>query len=849
MVVARTELKVVDGSTTYNFPIIPTETGGKAVRITTKEWEPGDPVFPWRKALHPFDAGLTSSKLANPRGYIGGMDSTIDASYDGFLVPSPKVTSPTMPTAAVLSVIQFRAQASNTFSAATSVVVDKPTGTVDNDVLILVVTINVLTAITATGWTLVQDTDDGATHRIATYRKTAATEGANYTISFGAASGSAIIATYIGVDTAAVVNASNENTTASSTSHTTASITPNITGCRLITVFSLNNGASSWTAPSGMIERKDLASTYTTSIDDVQYDSTSAITKTGTSAAAATGLTHIIALNALSTAPSLTGTNVFNVGMIYNSLAYFGAGRYLYKMSAAYAVTTVKDFGTSKRISTLTVFENELVITFLTEDYLWTMTTAEVFTESPTVLAIASGTEGKKHWVAQSNNKLLNCITGAGTLTNYAPASPNQYTVGDSGQAIIDIIDFAGQPYVIKPEGVFAPDFKADFQNQTPQITYPHSSTGKRAWRGFNSLWVPTVSGTIQVTPGESKLNGPEDSHKPEFLWRVRHGVQYGNAMYVLADDGNTAVQTMICKVVRDTKSLTDNEFIYHELAWVANNQTAAEVILAFPNPTNPSIVIGQQANLRYFKLGRGSTRYIDDTNYLYEASWGLYTGLFSPVESNEADILATLVGAKIVMWQPGTTYQINQFEYSIDGRFSAYVNGSFTSMLTTQEGGGTEAITGTVDGPLATFTRYASIGATGQLFGLRLSGAITGAPSGITRLEIRELWAFGFLHPKVLDLVTITLNADVKAKVRGLLPGRSPGTTRRLFSNWKEAGTVLQGVIRDYEESRTTRFIVVGVEANNLVTRSGSMGRMEEANAVTVTLARVDYASAFADA
>lgn len=62
----RTELQLHDptSDTDYFFTIVPNQDGrGKAIQITSKDWEPADGTLPWRVALHPWAAGIGPDRI------------------------------------------------------------------------------------------------------------------------------------------------------------------------------------------------------------------------------------------------------------------------------------------------------------------------------------------------------------------------------------------------------------------------------------------------------------------------------------------------------------------------------------------------------------------------------------------------------------------------------------------------------------------------------------------------------------------------------------------------------------------------------------------------------------------
>ena len=183
----------------------------------------------------------------------------------------------------------------------------------------------------------------------------------------------------------------------------------------------------------------------------------------------------------------------------------------------------------------------------------------------------------------------------------------------------------------------------------------------------------------------------------------------------------------------------------------------------------------------------------------------------------------------------------IDTVQYKIEG-------GSYTNMLTTQEGGGTMPITNTSG--YNAITRYAASGAIGQFFGFYLAGSMSDAHSGVDRPETREIWAFGYTRPRTTDLIKVPIYADRRAIAGSGIPqGRSSGEVARLFKAWKRDQTVLTGTIPDYEESHTTRFRVADVSDEEMLAAESTTGEDIRSAVVTVTLIRDDMAGAIYNA
>lgn len=196
----------------------------------------------------------------------------------------------------------------NNGGGAATLTINKPGGVVANDVMVAAISVRGGSATTITppaGWTLVRAIDNGTTIRMAVYFKVATGgEPASYTWTFDSSQkASGGIQAYSNVDTIAPIDAENGQATPSGTQHSTPSITTYSNNEMLVASFSIARGTT-FTPPAGMTERYDTASTgggppsRTTSEGDDLLQVTAGATgvKTATAAAAAVGVTHILAL-------------------------------------------------------------------------------------------------------------------------------------------------------------------------------------------------------------------------------------------------------------------------------------------------------------------------------------------------------------------------------------------------------------------------------------------------------------------------------------------------------------------------------------------------------------------------
>ena len=232
----------------------------------------------------------------------------------------------------------YRSTYSTSINGAGSIILDKPTGTVQNDVMVAVIGGNgnwagVLGITPPAGWTLVRKIDNSTGQyypTVAVYYKVAgASEPSSYTFTFSNYSGGVYaagsISSFYGVNTASPIDVENGQTVANSSSTTTSYSTPSITTSSseqiLIGAFT-GNCASSWTPPSGMTEIVDRVGGCTSmSVAYQTHTSGATGAKTATAASSSYGGAILVALKAPASA-SVTTTGV--AGYSYNYITAAG---------------------------------------------------------------------------------------------------------------------------------------------------------------------------------------------------------------------------------------------------------------------------------------------------------------------------------------------------------------------------------------------------------------------------------------------------------------------------------------------------------------------------------------------
>ncbi len=221
--------------------------------------------------------------------------------------------------------ISFRASA-QAVTTSTSITVDKPTGTVQNDVMVATIFTRsdsdegAITQTGPAGWTLVRRTAQGGNDAIEmeTWRKVAgASEPANYAWGFVQSAGGGaigIIQAYSGVDTATPVDVEGGQLNASSTSVTAPSITTTVANTMLVGSFGIRS-LSTFTPPTGMTERVDAAQTSAglEGTDELFAGAGATGTRVATGTVAGANIAHILALRPASGSDTTPPDDVTNL--------------------------------------------------------------------------------------------------------------------------------------------------------------------------------------------------------------------------------------------------------------------------------------------------------------------------------------------------------------------------------------------------------------------------------------------------------------------------------------------------------------------------------------------------------
>ena len=220
-----------------------------------------------------------------------------------------------LPTQA-FAAITFRAAETALSASANTVTVTKPTGTVDNDIMIAIAYVNDATAtITApSGWTLAETNNSPMTAKASLYYKKASSEGASYQFDFSATTRvRATIATFTGQDTTTPVGDTTAKGNASGDGSTPADSVTSTVDNSVIVYGAIMDAATdtSWLPPTDYTEAIDTGGEASTTFAYATKASAGATgTITATHSTPATNAAFLAVLNLTASAPSTQGSYI-----------------------------------------------------------------------------------------------------------------------------------------------------------------------------------------------------------------------------------------------------------------------------------------------------------------------------------------------------------------------------------------------------------------------------------------------------------------------------------------------------------------------------------------------------------
>jgi hypothetical protein len=214
--------------------------------------------------------------------------------------------------------ITFRAAETAASLSANTVTVTKPTGTVDNDIMLAIAYVNDATATITppAGWTLAESVNTTITAKATLYYKKASSEGANYQFDFSVTSRvRATIVTFTGQDTTTPVGDTSGQGNSSSTSAPAATVTSTVDNSVIVYGAIMDSGTgTSWTPPTDYTEATDTGGAASTTFAYATMASAGATgTITGTNSSAEANAAYLVVLNL--TAPAATGASSIGTGV------------------------------------------------------------------------------------------------------------------------------------------------------------------------------------------------------------------------------------------------------------------------------------------------------------------------------------------------------------------------------------------------------------------------------------------------------------------------------------------------------------------------------------------------------
>ncbi len=508
-----------DSSNPFDFTLFPKESGGKEIEVISRPWE-NDHRIPWQVDLHGWDEGLGPDRFRGRKTYA---KANADFTYSGLVVPPPKVNllEP--------SNIIMREETLGKAISGSTVTLNVISTVQDDDQMFVMILTDTQVSHAQASWTQVgSNLDFGSATRISLWRKKAATEPASYQWTFGSSTtGTISTVSLVGVDTSSPIDDTDEATNSTETSVSIPQSTSTGDFTKRLVYLGLD-GVSRATVPNNLTGIRGSftgeASSLTGVVRHIMVGNfgTAATTSAGDAVGLLTSRANGIFQVLLTPASSFTVGFTRDKAADYQNYKWFHQGNLVTSIrNLHHPISQIqKDFGAA--VKDVEIFNDEVVVAMGAATKLWTRTTpgtTDVGTwaqASDNTFAIHFGTTKNQLWRDEDAQKISNAITTPETLTNWVPASPNQYDVGDSSYSITKLVDYAGAIWVGKINGMYAPNQLAEYQNQTPQMAFASNEfncKGTFLAKGF--LWVPALPlGLLRVGLGESLAMGPELSER-----------------------------------------------------------------------------------------------------------------------------------------------------------------------------------------------------------------------------------------------------------------------------------------------------------------------------------------------
>jgi hypothetical protein len=264
----------------------------------------------------------TTTLPAGPTGtFTATCGSDIAATHQLTLKPSTTPSCTVTATLKKTTPIQLRADTTKTVDSGTSLVLDTPTGTQQNDLMYAILTWSGSAAATAPGgWTL-NSSAFLSGQAIYTYRRIAsASEPATYTWTFSATVPiAAWVGSYLGVDTATPFD-SGISAGQNGTTHTTGNFSTTSANDLIVVGYSLA-AISTFSTPTGLAAGGTVSTSGTPAVslavfDTIQSNAGAVSQKTSTSSVSAQGANSIMAFRPIASNTVTLGTATTSLGSI-----------------------------------------------------------------------------------------------------------------------------------------------------------------------------------------------------------------------------------------------------------------------------------------------------------------------------------------------------------------------------------------------------------------------------------------------------------------------------------------------------------------------------------------------------
>lgn len=539
---------------------------------------------------------------------------------------------------------------------------------------------------------------------------------------------------------------------------------------------------------------------------------------------------------ALQNALTLTNTTDPPIKMVnFGGELFILTGPDVYRIQTNYTVTRSKDLATdySANGTDMVVFNGELIVALGESTKIAKLDgVAGTWSQaSDNVFAVNLAVVGNLLWRSHDTCQVDSCATTPLTLANWTTAN---YPVGDGTYTTIAMIEYGGVLWVRKQDGVYEGNDKGEFKNQVPQLKrLPRSADLAAMWTAFGYLWVGGKHFLYKVRHGESIPVYPETAHRHAIRPDVSAGIEVNGVMFVLSNpgipsEGSPLLWMMLPSNRVHTGAPAGHEFIFHALDVLT---TEARAIGFLPGATLPSLIVGSADNAVYYKLARAG-RNIEDSSYAFSTALTYWSSPFTP--SQDMGVEATIVGVDVVLFVSSDNANLTLDLDVVNNEAGAEaLDSTNTTMVPSSYS----------QDAWDTYTFYTSTQPfKGRLFEVYLEWANTGSAWTYESVpRIREMWAWGYMHPRQTDEISVTVYAGNQV-VQSAVDLNSVSNLETKLAFWKDQGTLLTVTIPGYNDDGSFGAILTDWKVAHVNTDIGP-GEMPQSNdLLRLTFTRVDY-------